>query len=434
MQRSQLAVKFALPFAANAGAGDNAYPIPVGSQTGGRASLNDGFPPPTFVPIASGGIPPWGEDMNGILYQSTAWLQSLQAGAAIPYDSAFQTAIGGYPQGAIIESAVYVSLKWVSTTDNNTTNPDTGGAGWLNWPFVFYALDGGAVNALTATYPLPLAAIPIGTIIWVNPAHTSTTTTPSLAINGGAPVTLTTPLAAPLAGGALVQGIPAQIMVGAGHALWLLNSQAGGVAPSSGSRYFGTPSTTPFSIPSPTLTIKGWGAGGGGGGYSGGKFNAGSGGSGGFGEVVLTGLTVGAILSVVIGAGGSGGYDGGPGNPGSVDGNPGGLTQVTLAGSPLLYLTGGQGGGNDLPYPGDASGNYPGAGGGSLYGTLNITGQYGVGQDGGSAPGGGKGGVATNGNSALPSTWPATAPGGGGASGNPGGAGMPGGILFTWGT
>ena len=425
MQRSQLAVKFALPFAANAGAGDNAYPIPVGSQTGGRASLNDGFPPPTFVPIASGGIPPWGEDMNGILYQSTAWLQSLQAGAAISYDSAFQTAIGGYPQGAIIESAVYVSLKWVSTTDNNTTNPDTGGAGWLNWPFVFYALDGGAVNALTATYPLPLAAIPIGTVIWVNPANTSTITTPSLAINGGAPVTLTTPLAAPLAGGALVQGIPAQIMVGAGHALWLLNSQAGGVAPSSGSRYFGTPSTTPFTIPAPTMTLKGWGAGGGGGGFYNGEFNGGGGGGGGYGEVVLTGLTVGATLSVIIGVGGAGGS--------ASNGSPGGITQVTLSGTPLLYLTGGGGGGNS---GGDASGNFGGAGGTSLYGTINIIGQYGSPfyLTGGSSPGGGVGGVGTAGNPGLTSPYPASSPGGGGGGGLPGGAGMPGGILFTWGT
>ena len=426
MQRSQLAVKFALPFAANASAGDNAYPVSVTSLSGGRASLNDGFPPITFVPIASGGIPPWGEDMNGILYQSTAWLQALQADAAIPYDSAFQTVIGGYPQGAIVESAVYTGLKWISTVDNNPTNPDTGGANWLPWPFVFYAAGGGTVNALTATFPLPLAAIPIGSIIWVNPAGTSTSTTPTLAINAGAAVVITNPLGAPLASAAIVTGIPAQIMVGTAHALWLLNSQAGGgAAPSSGSQYFGTPSTSPFSIPSPILTIKGWGAGGGGGGFYGGEFNGGGGGSGGFGEVVLTGLTVGAVLSVIIGAGGGGGSGG--------NGAAGGLTQVTLAGSPLLYLTGGGGGGNS---GGDASGNFGGTPGTSLYGTINITGQYGSPfyLTGGSSPGGGVGGVGTAGNPGLTSPYPASSPGGGGGGGNPGGSGMPGGILFTWGT
>lgn len=47
------------------------------------------------------------------------------------YDAAFQTAVGGYPAGAEVLSATTPGLSWMSTTDNNTTNPDTGGAGWL---------------------------------------------------------------------------------------------------------------------------------------------------------------------------------------------------------------------------------------------------------------------------------------------------------------
>jgi hypothetical protein len=109
-------------------------PIPVDSQIGiegGAASLNDGFPPLTMTPIAAGGDPPDGRDMNGILKQITQTQQWQQAGGGWQFDANFVVIIGGYPQGAILNSKVVLGRQWVSTVDNNMTDPDSASA--ANW-------------------------------------------------------------------------------------------------------------------------------------------------------------------------------------------------------------------------------------------------------------------------------------------------------------
>jgi len=136
MQSSNIPTKIPLPFAYNAGVGYK-NTIPTASQIGvvnGRASLNDGFPPLNFVPISAGGVPPFGSDVNGILNEITAITQWQQAGGFFFYDSSFSTTIGGYPKGAILQSSSNSGL-WISTAENNTTNPDTGGAGWMSLAF-----------------------------------------------------------------------------------------------------------------------------------------------------------------------------------------------------------------------------------------------------------------------------------------------------------
>lgn len=135
MLKSQIPTKFVEAFGANAAAG-MIRPIPTASQIGivnGAASLNDGFPPLTATPLASGGYPPAIQDFNGLLNQATAWDMWTAAAGVTPYDATFQTAIGGYPQGAVVYTATNTvpGRVWVSTADNNTTNPDTSGAGWL---------------------------------------------------------------------------------------------------------------------------------------------------------------------------------------------------------------------------------------------------------------------------------------------------------------
>ena len=136
MQSSNIPSKIPLPFANAAGSG-YVNTIPVTSQIGitnGRASLADGFPPLTFTPIASGGVPPFGSDMNGILKEITTIQQWQQAGGFFVYDSAFSTIVGGYPKGAILLASSLTGL-WISSVENNTTNPDTGGAGWVSLAF-----------------------------------------------------------------------------------------------------------------------------------------------------------------------------------------------------------------------------------------------------------------------------------------------------------
>jgi hypothetical protein len=130
MQSSDIPSKLPIPFAN--GGGKNT--IPTASQTGtapGKASLTDGFPPATRTPLVAGGIPPAGLDLNGILFAISAWSRWASAGGTVKYDSSFSTAIGGYPSGAIIAAAA-PGRFWISAVENNLTNPDTGGAGWIS--------------------------------------------------------------------------------------------------------------------------------------------------------------------------------------------------------------------------------------------------------------------------------------------------------------
>ena len=132
MQASNAPSKSAVPFA-NSGAKNT---IPVASQIGvtpGLASFTDGFPPLTMTPLAAGGVPPYGQDFNGILNFLSAATRWAQAGAGYSYDAAFSTAVGGYPKGATLVMATGNGY-WMSTVENNTSNPDTGGAGWIALP------------------------------------------------------------------------------------------------------------------------------------------------------------------------------------------------------------------------------------------------------------------------------------------------------------
>jgi len=132
MQDTSIPPKFPIPFANAAGTG-YIRSIPQASQQSvqnGAASLTDGFPPNCFIAIGVGGSWPFGQDMNGILKQITLWNQWQQAGAPVFYDSSFCTSIGGYPKNAILMSASYPGLLWISEVDNNTNNPDSNTTGW----------------------------------------------------------------------------------------------------------------------------------------------------------------------------------------------------------------------------------------------------------------------------------------------------------------
>lgn len=133
MQQSNAPSKLVLAFA-SAGSKNT---IPVASQIGivpGAASLTDGFPPLTRTPLAAGGVPPSGLDMNGILYTHSAIVRWLNAGGGFAYDSAFASDanVGGYPKGAQLlrsDGAGY----WLNLTDNNTTDPESAGAAAAGW-------------------------------------------------------------------------------------------------------------------------------------------------------------------------------------------------------------------------------------------------------------------------------------------------------------
>lgn len=160
LDQASIPSKFPIPWGNSAG---SAYirNIPQASQIGitnCAASLTDGFPPLTFVPASAGGCPPFGQDMNGILRQATQWLRWQGAGAPVPYDSSFSSSIGGYPKGTILAKAATVGCWWLSLIDNNASNPDTGGANWLG-----YCLSGPSQR--NSAYSTAIGGYPKGSVL-----------------------------------------------------------------------------------------------------------------------------------------------------------------------------------------------------------------------------------------------------------------------------
>jgi hypothetical protein len=108
-------------------------PIPVPSQISSvvnAASFTDGFPPNTMTPEASGGLPFFGQDMNGILYMVSAYCANFAAGALSSYNATLSGTVSGYPVGVVLVNTNGNGV-WINQVSGNTTNPDTGGAGWL---------------------------------------------------------------------------------------------------------------------------------------------------------------------------------------------------------------------------------------------------------------------------------------------------------------
>lgn len=113
--------------------GGKTSPFPVASQIAvlnGAASLADGFVPLNMSTVA--GVPPFGIDMNGILFIVSSWAAFFAAGQYPAYDATLQTAMGGYAQGARVQQAANPLAFWTSAVNANMTDPDTGGAGWIS--------------------------------------------------------------------------------------------------------------------------------------------------------------------------------------------------------------------------------------------------------------------------------------------------------------
>jgi hypothetical protein len=134
MDLTDLPYKFQHVWATGAGAGPIVDPIPDTGAVSGHASQQTGYSLTNMQPTGAGGIPPWGSDENGVLKYLTSWTQWVQASGPVPYDATFQGWIGGYPLGAIVVSGTYAGAFWLSLIDDNTSDPDTGGANWSPYP------------------------------------------------------------------------------------------------------------------------------------------------------------------------------------------------------------------------------------------------------------------------------------------------------------
>lgn len=151
MQVTDIPTKIPIFWAQNAG-GAYVRPIPNVSQIGtnpGFASFPDGFVPLNMTDESAGGIPPFGQDMNGAMRQITQWLRWSQAGGTVGFDNSFSAQVAGYPSGSILAASAPGADAWISTVDNNVTNPDTGGDNWTTTGRAVtgdmkFRLDGGA--------------------------------------------------------------------------------------------------------------------------------------------------------------------------------------------------------------------------------------------------------------------------------------------------
>ncbi|WP_349934558.1 hypothetical protein [Acetobacter sp. A11-2] len=100
------------------------------SSGDGRVSWKLGYPPETMIARSAGGVPPYGQDANGIGKKLSQYIQALQAGNIPKWTQDFANAIGGYPSGALAADPSTVGVFWVSTADDNTTQPGANGASW----------------------------------------------------------------------------------------------------------------------------------------------------------------------------------------------------------------------------------------------------------------------------------------------------------------
>lgn len=173
---SGIPYKFAEPWGTSATSSYITDPIPA-TASGGNASQAAGFPPITAANTGAGGIPPNIADFNGLGFYLSAWAQWQQMGGPVSYDSTLSTNIGGYPKGAVLQSTAVFGQFWQSTTDNNTSDPDTGGANWQRLPI------GAAAYSSSVSVNTTLTVASWGQFIFVN--NGVTVTTPAVSVAAG---------------------------------------------------------------------------------------------------------------------------------------------------------------------------------------------------------------------------------------------------------
>ena len=130
------------------------------------ASVSEGFPEITQKPIANGGIPPAGGDLNGMLNLLSQFYFFTQNGGVYTFSEDVSTAIGGYPKGAVLwyQSQDGANIQVVSNIEDNTNNfvddPSLIGDSDKPWSYVDTKMSNLPVGALIPSeYPLGIAGL-----------------------------------------------------------------------------------------------------------------------------------------------------------------------------------------------------------------------------------------------------------------------------------
>jgi hypothetical protein len=152
--------------------------IPVPSQIGVSpeiASFDTGFPPATRTARTSGGIPPRGKDMNGVLRMATAHNAWVAAGNFYTFNQDVVDVAGGYRLGAILISATSKTRFYQSMVDGNTNDPDSVLTGWKAFSLSSLAAD---TSAQTPAAGSVTVAVPDGAgFVDLTPSAGATTVT-----------------------------------------------------------------------------------------------------------------------------------------------------------------------------------------------------------------------------------------------------------------
>ena len=91
------------------------------SMESNQATWDQGFGQITMLPVAAGGLPPKGQDFNGIFNQVSESIVYLSQGGRFKFSAEYAEAIGGYPKGAILQSDDE-KKEYLSLIDNNKVN------------------------------------------------------------------------------------------------------------------------------------------------------------------------------------------------------------------------------------------------------------------------------------------------------------------------
>lgn len=362
-----------MPFAENATPG-TIEPIQATTPTAPQdATWSAGFPQVTMLPLASGGIPPRGQNFNGVLNALSQHIFHMQGGGQYKWDAAH----GPYSIGDVLQSDDGLR-SYVSAVDNNTDNfnttPGAIGTSWQPW-------SGGSATEIVA--------------------------------------------------GLIKIATASQAVSGTDNDSAMSPQKTAALFPFRGSQTYGSPGVYNWTVPSGVTKVYVEVIGGGGGG---GKrsitsaLGAGGGAGGGGISRKLVNVTPGTIIPVTVGVGGAGataittvGATGGSSSFGSHCSASGGFGGGSGGGGG----TGGVGSGGDFN-------SSLGPGGGGISFSNSVSTDLGM-----TGAGGGPGGNPTvfNSGSASSSGSPGAGPGGGGAGAvynGSGGAGHPGFVSIFW--
>ena len=105
------------------------------SMDSNQATWDQGFGQITMLPVTAGGLPPKGQDFNGILNQISESIVYQSQGGRFKFSPEYAESIGGYPKGAILQSDDE-KKEYQSLIDNNKVNFNTESNISASWELV----------------------------------------------------------------------------------------------------------------------------------------------------------------------------------------------------------------------------------------------------------------------------------------------------------